>query len=168
MKPLILSAVLAVLVLSAAHGQDNALSELLGETLVDASGKEVPVDSLKGKLIGVYFSAMWCPPCRAFTPELVKFRDHKDDEFEVVFVSSDKSQEDKQKYMTDYRMKWLTIPMDSPKVSGLRRRFSVTGIPRLVVIDDKGNVISEQARNEVSENPNKALREWKKAAGQES
>lgn len=166
MKPLVLSLAVALLVLSPLQGQDNALSELFGETLTDASGQEVPVDSLKGKLIGVYFSAMWCPPCRAFTPELVKLRDRKDDEFEVVFISSDRTEEDKQKYMKDYRMKWLTVPMDSPKVAELRRQFSVSGIPKLVVIDDQGNVISTEARKEVAANANKALREWKKATNQ--
>ena len=27
---------------------------------------------LKDKVVGIYFSAHWCPPCRSFTPELVK------------------------------------------------------------------------------------------------
>ncbi|KAJ1524214.1 hypothetical protein ONE63_010734 [Megalurothrips usitatus] len=44
-------------------------------------------------VIGVYFSAHWCPPCKAFTPQLVatynavRERGHN---FEVVFVSSDR------------------------------------------------------------------------------
>ena len=27
----------------------------------------------KKKIIGVYFCASWCPPCKAFTTELIKF-----------------------------------------------------------------------------------------------
>ena len=27
-------------------------------------------DALAGNIFGLYFSAHWCPPCRAFTPKL--------------------------------------------------------------------------------------------------
>lgn len=42
---------------------------------------------------GFYFSANWCPPCRAFTPQLAdayrRIR-KKEPGFEIVFVSSDR------------------------------------------------------------------------------
>ncbi|CAN0141847.1 unnamed protein product [Ectocarpus sp. 8 AP-2014] len=41
-------------------------------------------------MIGVYVSAGWCPPCRAFSPVLSKWAKEHKDEFEVVFVSLDK------------------------------------------------------------------------------
>lgn len=41
--------------------------------LIDASGKKVDATTLNGKVVGFYFSAHWCGPCRLFTPELVKF-----------------------------------------------------------------------------------------------
>src|SRR5437764_9700345 len=47
------------------------------------------------KLIGLYFSAHWCPPCRKFTPELVQFYNRvapQHSEFEIVFVSLDRTQ----------------------------------------------------------------------------
>jgi nucleoredoxin len=42
---------------------------------------------------GFYFSANWCPPCRAFTPQLAEvYRVIRKREpgFEIVFVSSDR------------------------------------------------------------------------------
>ena len=57
---------------------------LFSDGLLDAEGKTVSPDQLKGKLVGIYFSAHWCPPCRAFTPRLVAFRDKNAAEFEVV------------------------------------------------------------------------------------
>lgn len=42
------------------------------------------------QMIGVYVSAGWCPPCRAFSPVLSKWAKEHKDEFEVVFVSLDK------------------------------------------------------------------------------
>ena len=42
------------------------------------------------QMIGVYVSAGWCPPCRAFSPVLSNWAKERKDEFEVVFVSLDK------------------------------------------------------------------------------
>jgi nucleoredoxin len=148
-----------------------SLEELIGPELVDADGDKVETSSLQGKVIGLYFSASWCGPCRAFTPSLVKLRDRKDDEFEVVFVSSDRSAEDQMEYMEDYDMDWPAIPYDSPLRQELGAKYGVRGIPSLVIVDDQGNLITKNGRSEMSgsdANARKALREWRRAAGQES
>ena len=46
-----------------------------GQTLVKADGSKVQASTaLTGKnVICLYFSAHWCPPCRAFTPVLKDF-----------------------------------------------------------------------------------------------
>ena len=49
------------------------LESILGETLIKNDGTEVKTSELsteKGGVIGIYFSAHWCPPCRGFTPKL--------------------------------------------------------------------------------------------------
>ena len=40
-----------------------------------SKGKEKvnKTDALNNEIIGIYFSAHWCGPCRAFTPNLGKF-----------------------------------------------------------------------------------------------
>eukprot|EP00884_Botryococcus_braunii_P006330 jgi/Botrbrau1/15699/Bobra.4_1s0072.1 len=43
-------------------------------------------------VIGLYFSAHWCPPCRRFTPKLVEtYKSLKaaGKQFEIIFISSD-------------------------------------------------------------------------------
>ena len=51
------------------------------------------VDSLNGKdVVGLYFSAHWCPPCRGFTPKLAFAYAEMislGKSFEIVFLSSD-------------------------------------------------------------------------------
>jgi len=43
-----------------------ALVNLLGDQVVGGDGAMVDVTSLQGqgKVLGIYFSAHWCPPCR--------------------------------------------------------------------------------------------------------
>jgi len=141
-----------------------SLEELLGPELVDANGNKVELSSLQGKVIGLYFSAEWCGPCRAFTPDLVRAASGSSNDFAVVFVSSDRSAEDQTKYMKGYRMKWPAIPFDSEKGRELKGRFNISGIPALVIIDDQGNLITDQGRRELGKNPRQAIRDWKKAA----
>lgn len=146
------------------------LEELIGTELVDAKGNKVETSSLAGKVIGLYFSASWCGPCKMFTPELVKFRDRNDEKFEVVFVSSDRSAEDQEEYMKDYDMEWPAIPYDSPLRQELGAKYEVRGIPSLVIVDDQGNLITKDGRSEISgsdSDARKALREWRRAAGKE-
>lgn len=147
-----------------------SLEELVGPELTDADGDKVATSSLQGKVIGLYFSASWCGPCRAFTPELVKFRDRKDDQFEVVFVSSDRSADDQKAYMKDYDMEWPAIPFDSPLRQELGAKYGIRGIPSLVIIDDQGNLITKDGRSGLGgsdSDARKALREWRRAAGKE-
>ena len=49
------------------------ISSLLGDKVIRNNGEEVSTESLidTGKVVGLYFSAHWCPPCRAITPENV-------------------------------------------------------------------------------------------------
>ena len=147
-----------------------SLEELIGTELVDAKGNKVETSSLAGKVIGLYFSASWCGPCKMFTPELVKLRDRNDDKFEVVFVSSDRSAEDQQEYMKDYDMEWPAIPYESPLREQLGGKYEIRGIPSLVIIDDQGNLVTKDGRSEMSgsdSDARKALREWRRAAGKE-
>ena len=60
-------------------------------------------------------SAHWCPPCRGFTPKLAesysgfKASSHpRKEDFSVVFVSSDRSEESFNEYFAE--MPWLALP----------------------------------------------------------
>jgi len=127
----------------------NAIRELVKGDLVSlhngALGHFDDEALEKKKLIALYFSAHWCAPCRKFTPELVEYYNRvatQHPEFEIVFVSFDKSQFAMETYMREANMPWPAI--DFPKLQGKDaiRKYAGNGIPCLVLVDATGKVIS--------------------------
>jgi len=131
--------------------------------LTNAAGEDVPVANLKDKIVGVYFSASWCPPCRGFTPQLVKFYNQGagKENFEIVFVSADRSASAMKGYMKKDSMPWTAIPFGHPSASALKRKLGIRGIPALVIFGSDGKIISKNGRWDVVMLGPKALKAWK-------
>ncbi|EER11108.1 thioredoxin, putative [Perkinsus marinus ATCC 50983] len=139
------------------------MSALAGKTLLTQDGTEVKADdvlSQKDK-IALYFSAHWCPPCRKFTPILKEFyedvKEEDEDKLEIIFVSSDKSEEEQVEYHKQDHGEWLRVPYgDVETRDALKKEFGVcagiekenlgiinnhkSGIPCLVVRRNAGVV----------------------------
>jgi nucleoredoxin len=135
------------------------LQRLLGEAVTNHVGQIVSVASMAThvKVIGLYFSAHWCPPCRAFTPVLAAFYNNVQAQspsiFEIVFVSSDKDKESHREYYGT--MPWLTIPfVDSERRQMLSKTMGVTGIPCLVFVNvETGATMLAQGVQYIRSNP---------------
>jgi nucleoredoxin len=131
----------------------GAMARVLAGKLVAAEGGELrprPDARLAGvRFYGIYFSAGWCGPCRRFTPELIdaygKIRALYP-EFEVVFVSRDKSAADMLAYMRDDRMPWPALQWDLVRGTREIARYAGSGIPCLVLVDAEGKVLSDSYR----------------------
>ena len=52
---------------------DSILLDLLPQELKSKEGIAALSEVTEAPLIGIYFSAHWCPPCRGFTPVLSEF-----------------------------------------------------------------------------------------------
>jgi len=110
----------------------SPLQGMLGETLVSREG-EVPTASLAGpgRFVGLYFSAHWCPPCRGFTPMLKAFYEAhaESSNFEIVFVSSDKSDAEFEKYYAG--MPWKALPFHKRDIKDrISKKLKVWGYGR--------------------------------------
>jgi len=130
----------------------GGLTDLIGTKFVGSDGKStVGAEALEGApLVGLYFSAHWCGPCRAFTPELVKFHDALKADgkaFPIVFGSSDSDKAGFDSYFAD--MPWLAFEFGDKKIAELKAKFEVNGIPWLVVLDAEGNLVLNEADSEV-------------------
>ena len=99
------------------------LESFLGETLVKNDGTEFKTSELsteKGGVIGIYFSAHWCPPCREFTPKLAFIYNELKDagkDFEIVFVSK-KEKKKKKKLIFSCIAKNSKIDKDEESFKG--------------------------------------------------
>ncbi|KAK4357535.1 hypothetical protein RND71_023145 [Anisodus tanguticus] len=106
------------------------------------------VSDLVGKNILLYFSAHWCPPCRAFTPKLKEAYEtikSKNGPLEVIFLSSDQDQTSFDSYFAT--MPWLALPFGDGRKASLSHLFKVQGIPTLVAIGPSGKTVTTEARN---------------------
>lgn len=127
---------------------------------VKNDGTVVKASELKGKVKGVYFSAHWCPPCRGFTPSLIKsynsLKETKEDnkqkkEFEIVFASSDRDEKSFKEYFVD--MPWLALPFGDSRKEKLSDFCNVEGIPMLALFDEEDNKITFNGRAAVGGDP---------------
>ncbi|RDX85334.1 putative nucleoredoxin 1, partial [Mucuna pruriens] len=134
------------------HDVVSLLSSPQRDFLLRNNGYQVKVDSLKGKKLGLYFSASWCGPCRRFTPTLVEVYNEvaPKGDFEVVFVTADEDDESFNSYFS--KMPWLAIPFsDSETRNRLNELFDVRGIPHLALVDETGKVVTGDGVEVISE-----------------
>ncbi len=102
-------------------------------------------------VVGIYFSAHWCPPCRNFTPQLATFYNSVKEagkNFEIVFFSWDRSQQEFEEYFGT--MPWTAINHGNSQINELAQQNSVQGIPTLLIYKN-GQLVSGNARGEVTQ-----------------
>lgn len=130
----------------------DALVKLLGSELEGKDGMVSTEAALAGKKhIMLYFSAFWCPPCRALTAQLVpKYNAScKERELEMIFVSSDKDKASFDEYRG--QMPWLAVPFEDRNLKGtLSQQYGIRGIPTLVVLDSEGTLITTDGRSQIA------------------
>lgn len=117
---------------------------------------------LRGKVVGVYFSAHWCPPCQQFTPLLAAFYRRLQAQgtpLEIVFVSSDKSEAEFSGYFS--KMPWCALPYSARmQKEYLSSTFGVQGIPMLIFLDPAGKLIADDGRRIVMQDPSGEAFPW--------
>ena len=132
---------------------DKILS--LPEGFLRKDGSRASGGALRGKTVGVYCSAHWCPPCRQFTPQLAQFYEEykrRDPNFEVVFVSSDRSKQDMLSYFQSHG-NYLCCTFDGQARGGLQRLVKSSGIPCFAIFGPDGKMVTKEGRNGVSRGP---------------
>merc|ERR1712038_793379 len=134
----------------------SPLKDLIGDKLYVNKGGDKD-------LVGFYFSAHWCPPCRNFTPVLKEaFNKMDGDKITIIFVSSDQDEAGMKDYFKSHG-DYLALPFAArDKKKALSEKFGVQGIPMLVIVSKDGKTVDAGGRGTVQKNGEKALEEWSK------
>lgn len=112
-----------------------------GFSLRDINGKEVSLDSYKGKVVLVNFWATWCGPCKLEMPHLDKMdRELEEKGFEVISISTDDARaSSKVKPLVKRGGYGFTVLLDKDTTVVSQYNPAKT-LPYNVLIDRAGNI----------------------------
>ena len=128
----------------------RVLEDLQGKLVNSATAAAASLEAgADPKYFAFYRGAGWCGPCRQFSPSLVKF--YKDAKpkypnFEVVFISGDKTPAEMRSYSKEMGFSWVTVPTQRQPETQIVNRLFTNLIPQLVVTDRQGNVVVDSAK----------------------
>ncbi len=123
----------------------SAFDEAIDGSLVKLSGKSLKTckDATKpSKYYLFYYTASWCGPCHKFTPSLVDFYNkNKDDNFELVLITSDSDEDAMEEYAAEFKMPWPQLKLSKVEKFKKEHKYPGGGIPNLVLTDLDGTLI---------------------------
>ena len=115
----------------------------------DVNGKDVSIQSFRGKYLLIDFWASWCGPCRMENPNVVKaFNDFKGKNFTILGVSLDKDKDSWRKAITQDHLSWTQMSDLKYWNSQAVETFGFQGIPFNLLVDPSGKVIAQELRGD--------------------
>lgn len=113
-------------------------------TGADINGKQVTLESLRGKYVYIDVWATWCGPCRGELPHLKKLEEaYKDRDIHFVSLSCDQDKKAWEKMVTKDQLKGIQLHV-GPTASFLDE-YMINGIPRFIILDREGKIVKAQA-----------------------
>lgn len=113
----------------------------------DTTGKEVALSGFRGKVVYIDAWATWCGPCIKEIPALKKLEEEYTGK-DVVFLSvSTDEVKDRQKWLDfvrDRELKGVQL-FAGEKVKDIMGPYNITGIPRFILVNKDGKIVSANA-----------------------
>ncbi|MCO4293579.1 TlpA family protein disulfide reductase [Solitalea sp. MAHUQ-68] len=132
-------------------------------TYPDLTEKQVSLTDFKGKIVLVDVWATWCGPCKREIPALKQLEEEfrgKDVVFMSVSVDNIKDKEKWKNFVATENMKGVQLFAGaSPDIM---TNYQITGIPRFMLFDKKGNIINVDAPRPSDPKLKETILEWLK------
>lgn len=125
----------------------------------DITGKKTTLADLKGKVVLVDMWATWCGPCRGEEPHWEKLNEEfKGKPVAFVGVSVDQDKPKWEAYVNEKKLKGIQLHAGSD--NELSNAYKVNSIPRYILIDKQGNLISADSPRPSDPKLKALLEEW--------
>ena len=110
-------------------------------SLVDIDGKAFRLSDFKGRVVLLDFMATWCGPCVMSMSDLLEIRDEFGEDVVLISISVDPASDTVEK-LRSWRDSWEAdwIHAQDTADPPVGRRFEVSAIPTLVIVDKDGGI----------------------------
>ncbi len=111
-------------------------------------GGTTSLESLKGKYVYIDVWATWCGPCLREIPALKEFeKEYENKNVQVVSISIDepKNYEKWKAMVNEKELGGIQLMADNNWKSKFVEDYAILGIPRFILVDPQGNIISADA-----------------------
>lgn len=125
----------------------NAMAPDFNYQQVD--GRFITLRALRGKYVYLDIWATWCAPCRAEVPffkQLVQDYGQKNIYFAGISIDKMTNKSKWADYVREQQLKGIQLIADKDFNSDFVKKFNVNAIPRFILIDPAGKIVSGDAR----------------------
>lgn len=115
-------------------------------TTVDLEGNEKKLSDFRGKYVYIDVWATWCGPCKQEIPFLKEMdKTFEGQELVILSVSIDDSQEPWKKMVNEEALTGTHVFIEGAWGSTLVKDYKIAGIPRFMLVDPDGKIVTVQA-----------------------
>lgn len=127
-------------------------------SLPSPQGEIITLSSLRGKYVLIDFWAAWCRPCRMENPNVVRmYNEYKDENFEILGVSLDRTKDAWIKAIEDDGLIWKHVSDLQYFNSEAAREYQINAIPATYLIGPDGKIIDKNLRGATLESKLKEI-----------
>ena len=108
-------------------------------------------DAIRGKTLGLLFTASWCKPGVELATTLAKWyalmKPELGEKFEILYCGSDTGVPGLQYNYSNQQKEggnWLAVPMENQGL--LDQCYGIKKLPAFLIVDEKGQIINENAK----------------------